>query len=259
MRDIFEEIYEKNLIDPTESARRSLRPAQLRKRFYTTVTVGDPGEGGHPVLLDGRPIRTPARRPLAAPTKPLAEALAAEWDAQRDVIDPARMPLTRLANSIIDGVADKNAEVLADVGKYLGSDLIFYRADDPPALVAEQARLWDPVIAWARDALGAHFVLAEGVVFAGQPEQAVAAARAAIPTDLWALGAVHSMTTLTGSALLALALAHGRLSAEEAWKAAHVDEDWNMQQWGRDDLAMARRDWFWAEMRAAADVLNALG
>ncbi len=258
MRDIFEEIYENNPIDPTESARRSLQPAKLRKRFYSEVQVGDETGDGHPVLLDGRSIRTPARALLGAPTRHVAAALAAEWEAQREVIDPALMPLTRLANSIIDGVTDRRGEVAADIAKYLGSDLLFYRADGPPGLVAEETRLWDPVIDWARDHLGARFVLAQGITFAEQPDHAVAAARLAIPRDVWRLGAAHAVTTLTGSALLALALVHGRLAAEEAWAAAHVDEDWNARQWGADDLTLERRARTWIEMQAATTILDGL-
>jgi chaperone required for assembly of F1-ATPase len=250
MRDVFEEIFANQPLDPTESARRSLRP-QLRRRFYQRATVADGGA----VVLDARPVRTPARGVLAAPSRPLAEAIAAEWEAQREVIDPARMPLTRLANAIVDGVSVSQGAVAEEVAAYLGSDLLFYRAEGPPGLVQHQARLWDPILAWARDALGARFVLAEGVMYVAQPDHALAAARAAIPQDPWRLGAVHSITTLTGSALLALAVAHGRLSAEQAWDAAHADEDWNMEQWGRDDLALERRAFRFAEMQAAATVL----
>ncbi len=223
MREILEDIFENQPFDPTEAARRTMRP-KLRKRFYDKVEVGAE-EGGFAIRLDGRPVRTPARRLLAAPNRGLAEALAGEWQAQSDVIDPAVMPLTRLANTIIDGVADQTAEVAAEVAKYLGSDLLFYQADTPAGLVARQSAAWDPIVAWARDDLGARFVLAEGVMPVAQPEAALAAASTAIPADPWRLGAVHSVTTLTGSALLALALAHGRLSADEVWAAAHVDED----------------------------------
>jgi len=256
MRDIFEEIFENQPLDPEESARRSMRP-NLRARFYQAATVGE-GLEGFAVLLDGRPVRTPARRHLAAPARVLAEALAVEWDAQKDRVDPAVMPLTRLANSIIDGVAAAPQPVAADVEKYLGSDLLFYRAEGPQRLVERQARLWDPVLACAREALGARFVLAQGVVHAAQPEGAVAAARAAIPDDPWRLGAVHVITTLTGSALLALALLRGHLTADEAWTAAHVDEDWNMEQWGRDEIALVRRAARRAELDAATTVLALL-
>jgi chaperone required for assembly of F1-ATPase len=186
----------------------------------------------------------------------LAQAIAAEWDAQGEAIDPTTMPLTRLANSIIDGVVASPAPVAADIEKYLGSDLLFYRAEGPQRLRERQARLWDPVLAWTREALGARFVLAQGVTHAAQPEGAVAAARAAIPADPWRLGAAHVITTLTGSALLALALLRGRLTADEAWTVAHVDEDWNMEQWGRDETALARRAARQAEMQAAATVLE---
>ena len=208
-----------------------------------------------PCELDDQPVRTPARRVLAAPTPALAEAIAAEWQAQKHVIDPAKMPLTRLANAIIDGVADAALPVAEEIGKYLASDLLFYRAASPSGLVDLQARHWDPILAWARQTLGADFKLGEGVVYVAQPEAALAAARAAIPLEPWRLGAVHAITTLTGSALIALAMARGALAADAAWQAAHVDEDWNMAQWGRDEMAMARRDFRFAEFQAAATVL----
>ena len=201
-------------------------------------------------------MRTPARRALAAPARPLAEALAAEWEAQREVIDPANMPLTRLANTIIDGVADAPAAVAAEIEKYLASDLVLYRAEAPDGLVARQAAAWDPVLAWAREALGARFVPGQGMVFTAQPAEALAAAAAAVPRDPWRLGALHALTTLTGSALIALALARGALSLDAAWTAAHVDEDWNMDFWGRDELALQRRAFRFAEMQAAALVLQ---
>jgi chaperone required for assembly of F1-ATPase len=253
MRDIFDDIFKNQPLDPTEAARRAMRP-QLRRRFYQGVGVEQQPEG-YAILLDGRPVRTPARRVLAAPTQALAQALADEWDAQRDVVDPALMPLTRLANSIIDGVVDAAGPVKAEVAKFLGSDLVCYRADSPAGLVERQAQHWDPLIAWARDALGARLVLAEGVMFVKQPDDALAAATRAIPAEAWRLGAVHAITTLTGSALIALAVAHGQLSAEEAWAAAHVDEDWNIAQWGEDAQALERRAARAVEMRAAATVL----
>ena len=256
MRDLFEEIFAHQPLDPTEAARRGMRP-HLRRRFYVRAEVAE-GEGGFAVLLDGRPVKTPARRALAAPTRALAEALAAEWEAQRDVVDPAKMPLTRLANSIIDGVADAPAAVAAEAEKYLASDLVCYRAEGPDGLVARQAGAWDPVIAWAREALGARFVVAAGMVFVVQPDAALAAARAALPRDPWRLGAFHAVTTLTGSALIALAVLNGRLGVEEAWRAAHVDEDWNMDFWGRDELALERRAARYAEMQAACLVLRTL-
>ena len=256
MRDLFEEIFANQPLDPTEAARRGMRP-HLRRRFYARAEVAE-GEDGFAVLLDGRPVKTPARRTLAAPTRALAEALAAEWEAQRDVVDPAKMPLTRLANSIIDGVADTPAAVAAEAEKYLASDLVCYRAEGPDGLVARQAGAWDPVIAWAREAMGARFVVAAGMVFVAQPDAALAAARAALPRDPWRLGAFHAVTTLTGSALIALAVLNGRLGVEDAWRAAHIDEDWNMDFWGRDELALERRAARYAEMGAACLVLRTL-
>ena len=250
MRELFE-IRPPN--DPTEATRRSMRTA-LPRRFYETATAVAEA-GGYAVRLDDKPVRTPARRVLAAPTPALAEAIAAEWQAQKDVIDPAKMPLTRLANAIIDGVADAPQPVAAEIAKYLASDLLLYRAGAPPGLVERQAQHWDPILDWARQALGADFKLGEGVVHVAQPEAALAAARAAIPLEPWRLGAVHAMTTLTGSALIALAMARGALSADAAWQAAHVDEDWNLAQWGRDEMAAARREFRFAEFQAAATVL----
>ena len=250
MRELFENTPPD---DPIEATRRSMRTA-LPRRFYETAATAAVAEG-HAVRLDDKPVRTPARRVLAAPTLALAEAIAAEWQAQKDVIDPAKMPLTRLANAIIDGVADTPQPVADEIAKYLVSDLTFYRTDSPQGLVEQQARHWDPILDWARQALGADFKLGEGVVYVAQPQAALAAARAAIPGQPWRLGAVHSITTLTGSALIALAMAGGALSADAAWQAAHVDEDWNMTQWGRDEMAMARRNFRFAEFQAAATVL----
>ncbi len=253
MRDILEDIFLNSPLDPVEAARRSLRP-QRHRRFYRNAHVAE-GSGPFAILIDGRPVRTPARRPLEAPTRALAQAFAAEWNAQGEFIDPSSMPLTRLANSIIDGVVEAPVSVAAEIEKYLGSDLLVYRAQGPDGLVARQSRAWDPIIDWARETLGAHFVLAEGITFVAQPQAAVAATRTAIPRDPWRLGALQAMTSLTGSALIALAVLAGRLSAEEAWAAAHVDEDWNMEFWGRDELALERRGFRFAEMKAAASVL----
>lgn len=250
MRDILEDLFNE-VVDPTESARRNMRP-QLRKRFYQRAHVGDAAPFA--ILLDDRPVRTPAGNALALPSRALGEAVAAEWDAQQERIDPAVMPLTRLVNSVIDGVAMAPAPVAEEVVRYLGSDLVCYRADTPAGLVARQARHWDPILGWARDTLGARFVLAEGVMFAAQPDHAIVAASAAIPSDPWRLGAVNVITTLTGSALIALALSQGRLTLDDAWTAAHVDEDWNMSQWGRDELALDRRAKRFAEMQAAGTV-----
>jgi chaperone required for assembly of F1-ATPase len=259
MRELFDEITAANPLDPLESARRSTR-GPLRARFFKDAHVEE-REGGFRITLDSRPVRTPARRILQAPTRALAEHIVSEWNAQADVIDPARMPLTRLANAIIDGVADAAAEVAAEVEKYLACDLVLYRAEAPQGLALRQCAAWDPVVDWADVTLGARFNWASGMAFHAQSEPALHAARAAIPrsdtaNDIWRLGAIHSITTLTGSALIALAVAQGALDAAQAWAAAHVDEDWNMEQWGRDEIALALRTERFAEMQAAASVLQ---
>jgi chaperone required for assembly of F1-ATPase len=238
------------------AARRAMRPAPRRRLHDNVATAA--AAGRYAVQLDGKPIRTPAGRILAVPTATLARALAAEWDAQRDQIDPARMPLTRLVNSIIDAVSDRPDQVAAEVEKYLASDLVCYRAAAPSGLVERQGRHWDPILAWARETLGAPLRAAAGVIHLAQDEDALARARAAMPRDPWRLGALNTATTLTGSALIALALARARLSVDEAWEAAHVDEDWNMEQWGRDAVALERRAFRFAEFDAAATVLRSL-
>lgn len=256
MRDILGELFENQPLDPMVSARQGAR-ASLRKRFYKHASAAaTAGEGGFAVLLDGKPVKTPVRRALAAPTRPLADGIAQEWEAQETVIEPALMPLTRLANAVIDAVADQAGPVTDEVVKYLGSDLLCYRADTPPGLVTRQSQHWDPVIDWAREKLGARFVLVEGIVYAAQPDDTIAAARAAIPQDHWRLGAVASLTTITGSGLLALALAHDAIEPAAAWAAAHVDEDWQMEYWGNDDQALERRAYRRADFEAAVSVLR---
>ena len=250
MGDIFEDIFAQNPVDPTEAARRAAG-RRLRQRFYEAATVGE----GFLVLLDGKPARTPARRPLAAPSRALVQALAEEWQAQATTVDPRTMPLTRLANSILDGVVGAHEQVAAEVEKYLGSDLLFYRAQHPERLAARQRAHWDPILVWARQTLGAAFEPVEGITYVDQPKTAIGAAAAAIPHDPWRLGALHAITTLTGSALIALALAADAVGVETAWAAAHVDEDWNMELWGRDELAVERHAYRFSEMRAAAMVL----
>jgi chaperone required for assembly of F1-ATPase len=260
MRDIFTEIFAGEAANPMEAARRSMR-SRLRRRFYARSQIGE-AAAGYPVLLDGKPVRTPARRALTTPARALSQAIADEWEAQREVIDPAAMPLTRLANAIIDGVAAVPQAVAAEIEKYLGADLVLYRAAGPEGLRVRQDEHWNPVVDWANAELGARFVLTEGVMHTPQPPAAIAAASKAIPrdapNDIWRLGAVHSIATLTGSGLLALALARGKLSIDAAWAAAHVDEDFQMEQWGRDQLVLERRAFRFTEMAAAAQVLALL-
>lgn len=234
---------------------------QLPRRFYAEVSVEAQGTAqgaAFLVLLDGRELRTPARNPLALPSRGLAEAVAGEWAAQGERIDPSTMPMTRLVNTALDGVAREVGAVRADIVRYAGSDLVCYQAGEPQRLVEAQGALWDPVLAWAGEALGARLRLAEGVMFVEQPEAAlerVRAAVAAVPAP-FGVAALHVATTLTGSALIALALAHGRLTTIEAWRAAHVDEDVQMALWGEDAEAMERRARRLADFEAAARLLT---
>ena len=162
------------------------------------------------------------------------------------------MPLTRFANSVAE-VSDRVDAVADDVAKYLGSDLLFYRAGHPEALVAREAAHWDPVLSWAANDLGAHFILSEGIVHVTQPAQAISAARGVFPADAWSVAALHVVTTLTGSALLALALLHGVRDPDQVWTAAHVDEDWNVEKWGVDEEVAARRAARLVDFRAAVE------
>ncbi|TCT00948.1 ATP12 family chaperone protein [Aquabacter spiritensis] len=243
--------------DPVDAARAGQRPP-LPKRFYSAVTVDRDAGGAYRILLDGRPVRTPARAVLAVPDLRLAEALAAEWAAQDTEIDPFRMPLTRLVNVALDGVARDPEAAIAEILQYAGTDLLCYRAEAPEALVARQGALWDPVLDWYAAAHGARFMLSAGIRHVAQPPRALERVAALIPREALRLTAVLSLTGLMGSALLALALAQGRLGAAEAWAAAHVDEDWNRAQWGEDDLASQRRAAREVEMQAAATLLRLL-
>lgn len=243
--------------DPMRAAQAAMRPAAI-KRFYANASVGE-AEGGFALLLDGRRARTPAKKPLILPTRALAELVAAEWAGQGETIDPAGMPLTRLANSALDGVAAALGATRAEIARYAGSDLLCYRAEAPESLVAAEAAAFDPVLDWAGQALGAKLLVAEGVVHVRQPEPALAGVRAALDAlqSPFALAALHVMTSLTGSALLALAVARRRLSAEDAWRIAHVGEDFQIAQWGEDDEARARRAARWRDFEAAARVFAA--
>src|ERR1700676_2797521 len=206
MRELFDEVSEKSPLDPEEAVRRTTRGPR-RQRFYANAGVVEAPDG-FAIILDDKQVRTPSGRPLVAPAREIADAISAEWDAQKEIIDPLTMPLTRFADSVVDAVVDRVEAVADDVAKYLGSDLLFYRAGHPQALVAREAALWDPLLFWAADTLGAHFILAEGIVHLRQPDSAIAAMRRTFPADPWSIAALHVVTTLTGSALFAFALMH---------------------------------------------------
>jgi chaperone required for assembly of F1-ATPase len=242
--------------DPMRAAQANMRPAPVR-RFYKAVDVGEAG-GSHALLLDGRRARTPGRNPVAAQSRALMLEAAAEWERQSELIDPTDMPLTRLLNSAIDGVVHTMAETRADILGYAGTDLLCYRAEEPETLATLQAQAFDSVLRWAAESLGARFNVTAAVMHVAQPPEALAAIGAALDayTDPVALAALSVMTTLSGSALLALAVARGFLSAEAAWRAAHVDEDFQAEKWGADVEAVARRKTRWRDFEAAATAVR---
>jgi chaperone required for assembly of F1-ATPase len=225
-------------------------------RFYDAAWA-EAGESGWHIMLDGRQVNTPQRARLTLPSQPLAEAVAQEWQAQDAEIKPMAMPLTRLANSAIDRAAPRRDDLIEGLMAYGETDLLCYRAEWPEKLTILQAEAWDPILAWAREALGAELRVVAGVMHTAQPEQSLAAlANALRARDNFALTAINQMTTLTASLVLALAIAHERLGVEAAWRAAHVDEDWQIAQWGEDAAARERREAQWSDMAAAARFLR---
>lgn len=241
--------------DPVKRAQNQMKPPVV-KRFYDKVTV-EKRDDGFVVLLDGRPVRTPGKNIVVLPFEAAAEIVREEYDAQVEKIDPVTMPATRLVNTAIDGVAADTQAVVDDIVRYASSDLLCYRADGPDALVVRQATAWDPVLDWAKIGLGARFVLGEGIIHVSQPREAVdaVARHLAGRSEPLRVAALHLMTTLTGSALLALAVEAGELDAEAAWAAAHVDETWNAEQWGEDYEAAARNRARWVDFGAAVRLL----
>lgn len=243
-------------VDPMVSARSGMRN-NLPKRFYTDVAV-IPGPGGFGIGLDGRAVKTPAKLPLTVPSRVVAEALAVEWRAQAERIDPGDMPLTCLVNAALDGVEHNVDAVRAEIVAYAGNDALCYRAGDPPRLAERQCEMWDPILAWAKAELGLGLDLAEGIIHVTQPPESVAAAAVAVagvPAPL-ALAGLHGVTTLTGSALLGLALWHGHLTPDAVWSAGHLDEDFQIEVWGEDHEASVRRTLRRRQFDAAVLVLH---
>ncbi len=229
----------------------ALRPPKP-KRFYAEATVTE-GAAGFGVALDGRPLKTPKRRALALPSRALAAAVAAEWQAQADEIDPARMPFTQLANTVIDGVADTAPAVVESFCAFAAADLLCYRAEWPASLAAAQAEAWQPLLDWAEAEHGARLRVTHGIVAIEQPEESLAAVRAAgAACDPWRLAALHALAGVYGSAVLALAVLAGRLAAAEAFAASRLDETHQAAQWGEDAEATRRAAALAAEAEAAA-------
>jgi len=214
------------------------------KRFYELAEVGP----GNVILLDGRPVKTPSRQDLAPPSDALAAAIADEWNGQVEKVDPRAMPLTGLANAAIDRIAPDPAAFAAGLAVYGESDLLCYRAEGPAPLVARQAEAWDPILAWAGTRYDVAFEVTAGIVHKAQPpatvERLAAATAARCP---FALAGLSPLVTISGSLLIALALAEGAIAPGAAWAAAALDEQWQAEQWGEDEeaaaaLANRRRD-----------------
>lgn len=210
------------------------------RRFYKSVTV-EQGEGGWRVLLDGKVLRSPAKLGFALP-RGLAEAIAAEWDAQGDKINPYSMPMMQLAATAIDRIAVDRDRVIAETAGYGGSDLICYRADAPTELARRQKELWQPLVAWVAERYDVALAVTTGIMAVAQPPHALASFRRVLEgADLYALTAITAMTAAAGSLVIALALAEGRLTAEQAAEAALLDELFQAEKWGSDPEAETRR------------------
>ncbi|WP_342069705.1 ATP12 family chaperone protein [Yoonia algicola] len=209
------------------------------KRFWKKAQA-EACEGGFTVLLDGRPVRTPAKAPFAVPTLLMAEAIAAEWDAQEKVIDPRTMPVTRGANAAIDKVRTQRDEVIAMLAEYGDSDLLCYRAAGPEGLIQKQSEAWDPMLDWAAETLEVRLFVGEGVMHvAQQPEALVKLKNELAAFDEFALAAVHDLISLSGSLILALGVTREAIPVEEAWLLSRIDEHWQIAQWGEDEEATA--------------------
>lgn len=225
----------------------------LPKRFYKSVAVTD--QLG--IALDGRNVKTPLKSPLIFPTRALAKAVAAEWDAQVDVINPHAMPLTKLANTAIDRAASEKSKIAAEIIEFAGSDMVCYRAESPAGLVQRQTTHWDPIVAWAKADLKAAFATVSTITHRRQSPAVLQTLKAHIERlDPFSFVAVHNLSTLTGSALLAAMLAAGKIPADAAWLAANVDEDWQIETWGEDAEATARRAGRRNEFSACVTFIN---
>lgn len=228
------------------------------KRFYKTVSI-EKVDGGHAIRLDGRAVKTPARAELILPTAALAKTVAAEWAAQEETIDPRAMPMTGLANAAIDRVAPDPAGFAQTLAAYAETDLLCYRADAPAELVGRQAECWDVLIDWAQQRYDVEFELIYGIMHCPQPDETIARLTAAVRSyGAWQLAALQPLITISGSLVITLALAEGEIDGRAAFDAAHLDEIWQIEQWGEDSLATQAREARSDDFRAAARFLGLL-
>jgi chaperone required for assembly of F1-ATPase len=228
------------------------------KRFWTTAAVTEAASGWG-VALDGKPLRTPARAALTLPTEALAHAIAAEWNAQGELVNPRAMPLTGLANAAIDRVAPDAAAFADGLAVFAENELLAYRADHPAPLVAHQAAKWDPWLVWARQRHDIIFTIVTGIIHRPQPPETLARITAAYRAlDAFRLAALNPAVTISGSALIGLAVADGAMDAATAWTIGHLDELWQAEQWGKDPLAEAGHAERQADLGAAVAMLALL-
>jgi chaperone required for assembly of F1-ATPase len=228
------------------------------KRFYKQVSIA-PVEGGFGILLDGKSVKTPGRNVLALPTEKLANAIAAEWGQQGQEVVATTMPLLRLANTVIDGVAANREEVIAAILRFGENDLLCYRAHQPPELAARQRAGWDPLLVWAQQKYGAEMRVAEGLSHIDQPPQALAAVHRALEgLDAFALGGLHVIASITGSTVLALAVADGFLSGAQAFALSRIDETYQAEKWGEDTEATKRAAALAHELDKAVELMAAV-
>ncbi len=228
------------------------------KRFYKVCAV-ETTDDGHAVTLDGRSIRTPGKAVLTLPSKPLADVVAAEWDAQGDEVETDSMPMMQLASTAVDRVAPRRDAVVDDIAAYGRTDLLCYRAEHPAALVERQATVWQPLLDWAALRYDAPLMVTGGVIPVDQPENSLAAVRAAVAeSDDYGLSGLYSLTAACGSVVLALAVREEEIEAETAVAASQLDEVWQAEQWGRDPEADSRRERLRTDIHAAARYLALL-
>lgn len=253
MREIFGNLSDQ-LSDPDPVRRAQIQMLKPKaKRFYKLVTSAPDEDGGFAILLDGRSIKTPSKNKMVVPNEALAELLVAEWDAQKIEIDPATMPITRHVNSAIDGIADDVQAVLDDAARYANSDLLCYRAETPVELVQRQSDGWNPILKWAEGVLSSSFIVCNGIIHKDQKKNTLAAYGALVNQyrDPIQVAAFHSFVTLTGSAVLALAISQAHIDIDTAWALCHVDEDWSAEKWGEDAEVIKFRKIKWIDMVAA--------
>ena len=241
--------------DPMKRA-QELSKRELPRKFYKDVSVKK-SDSGYAILLDGKGVKTPARHQLIVCSDQIANVLVEEWKSQSEFIDPATMPVTRMINSTLDGVEKARSAMCKEIGRFVGTDMLFYRASDPKRLVERQKKIWGPVVSWIEGLFEIHVVLIEGIVhqeqdllFLEKVEQY------ANSLSDFRLAGLHVLVTLMGSSVLGLAIAEQFLSADSAWEIAHLDEDWNSELWGSDEDATERRNKRTLEMRAAALLLK---